>query len=166
MPWVIQLPAQFAKIQSAYWVQRPDISSLFTLLLVYLMNTPVPASLIAIALAIALIIVTIGLIQTVKQIRQAGPNNGLWMLYLSFAAPVILFLFSQWRHVYIERALLPSGAIFCIWLAWVITKTNLAKVVQFSLLGLLAISSMVGIYEHVTYRDFPYGPFKQLDESL
>src|ERR1043165_6318946 len=147
MPWVIQLPAQFAKIQSAYWVQRPDISSLFTLLLVYLINTPVPASLIAIALAIALIIMTIGVMQTIKQIRHAGINHGLWMLYLSFGPPLLLFLFSQWKAVYIERALLPSGAIFCIWLAWTITKTNLANVAKSSLLGLLAICSATGIYE-------------------
>lgn len=166
LPWAIQLPAQFAKIQSAYWVQRPDISSLFTLLLVYLTNTPLPANMIAAALAITLIIVTIGVIQTVKQMRQAGPNSGLWMLYLSFVPALLLFFFSQWRPVYIERALLPSGAIFCIWLAWVITKTNLTKVAQYSLFGLLAIASVLGMYEHVTYRDFPYGPFKQLDASL
>ena len=88
------------------------------------------------------------------------------MLYLSFASPLCLFLFSQWKPVYIERALLPSGAIFCIWLAWVVTRTNLAKIVQYSLLGLLALASVLGIYEHVMYHDFPYGPFKQLDASL
>jgi hypothetical protein len=80
--------------------------------------------------------------------------------------PLLLFLFSQWRAVYIERALLPSGAIFCIWLAWVITKTSLARIAQYSLIGLLGISSIIGIYQHVTYQDFPYGPFQELDHSL
>src|ERR1041385_1248164 len=155
LPWAIQLPAQFAKIQNAYWVQRPGISSLFTLLLVYITNTPLPTNLIALALTITLIIVIIGLIQTIKRTRQTGPNAGLWMLYLSFVPPLLLFLFSQWRPVFIERALLPSGAIFCIWLAWAITKTNLTRAAQYSLFGLLAIVSVLGIYEHITYRDFP-----------
>jgi hypothetical protein len=165
-PWAIQLPAQFSKIQSAYWVERPDISKLFTLILVYVTNTPLPSNLIAGALAIALIVVLIGLMQTLRYTRQTGAREGLWLLYLSFGPPLFLFLFSQWRAVYIERALLPSGAIFCVWLAWVIIKTNLAKAAQYSLLGLLAISSVLGIYQHVTYRDFPYGPFQQLDRSL
>jgi len=165
-PWAIQLPAQFSKIQSAYWVERPDISKMFTLLLVYITNTPLPAELVAGALAIVLIIVSIGLIQTIRNSRQAGGKDGLWLLYLAFAPPILLFLFSQWKSVYVERALLPSGAIFCIWLAWAITKTNLPNVAQYALLGMLGISATLGIYEHVTYHDFPYGPFKQLDLSI
>jgi hypothetical protein len=62
--------------------------------------------------------------------------------------------------------LLPSGAIFCIWLAWVINQTGLPRVAQYSLLGLLSISSVIGIYQHVTYQGFPYGPFQELDRSL
>lgn len=166
LPWAIQLPAQFAKIQSAYWVERPDVSKLFTLLLVYVTNTPLPAYSLAGALAIVLIIISLGLIQTIRQTRHTDRKEGLWLLYLSFAPPLFLFLFSQWRAVYIERALLPSGAVFCIWLAWVITNTNLSRIAQYSLLGLLGISSIIGIYEHLTYRYFPYGPFKQLDASL
>lgn len=166
LPWTIQLPSQFSKIQSAYWVARPDISKLFTLLLVFITNTPLPANFVAAALAIVLIIVIIGFIQTFRYTRQTDSKEGLWLLYLSFAPPLFLFLFSQWRPVYIERALLPSGAFFCVWLAWVVTKTNLSKVVQYALLGLLGISSALGIYQHVTYNDFPYGPFKELDASL
>lgn len=165
-PWAIQLPAQFSKIQSAYWVQRPDISKLFTLLLVYVTNTPLPATLIAVALAVTLIIVMIGFLQTIRYSRQAGANEGLWLLYLSFVPCLLLFLFSQWRSVYIERALLPSGAIFCIWLAWTITKTNLPNFAQYALLGLLGVSAVLGIYQHVTYHDFPYGPFRELDLSI
>ncbi|MGZ9226452.1 MAG: hypothetical protein ACXW4M_12945, partial [Anaerolineales bacterium] len=112
------------------------------------------------------IIVVVGFIQTFQHARQASSTAGRWLLYLSFAPPLFLFLFSQWRSVYIERALLPSGAIFCIWLAWVITKTNLARIAQYALIGLLVISSIIGIYQHVTYQDFPYGPFKELDHSL
>jgi hypothetical protein len=165
-PWAIQLPAQFSKVQSTYWVERPDVSKLFTLILVYVTNTPLPVSLIAGALAVALMVVIIGLIQTLRYTRQTAEKDGLWLLYLSFAPPIFLFLFSQWRAVYIERALVPSGAIFCIWLAWVITKTNLSKVAQYSMLSLLAVSSVLGIYEHIMYREFPYGPFKELDASL
>lgn len=166
LPWGLQLPAQFSKVQSAYWVERPDISKIFTLLIVFVTNTPLPANLTAVVLAIVLIIISIALIQSVRHTRQTLEKEGLWLLYLSFAPPLLLFLFSQWRPVYIERALLPSGAIFCIWLAWVLVRTELSIVVRYSLLGLLMFSSGLGVYQHVTYRDFPYGPYQELDESL
>jgi 4-amino-4-deoxy-L-arabinose transferase-like glycosyltransferase len=165
-PWLVQLPAQFTKVQNSYWVARPDSSKLFTLLLVYITNTPLPASLIAFALAIVLVVMVIGVIQTIRYNRQTNTGTGNWLFYLSFVPPLFLFLFSQWRPVYIERALLPSGAIFCIWLAWVVRNTNLQKPVQYTLLGLLGLSSLLGIYQHLTYRDFPYGPFQALDLSL
>jgi 4-amino-4-deoxy-L-arabinose transferase-like glycosyltransferase len=166
LPWLIQLPSQFAKIQQAYWVERPDISKLLTLLLVYITNTPLPDQLIAAALAVALIIVIIGLLQTVKMARQSDAQSGLWVFYLSFAPPLLLFLFSQWRPVYIERALIASGTVFTIWLAWVLTKTNLSNVTRYTLSALILASFALGIYQHVTYRDFPYGPFKELNLSL
>jgi mannosyltransferase len=165
-PWLVQLPAQFTKVQNSYWVERPDISKLFTLLLVYLTNTPLPAQLIALALVIVLFIVIIGIIQMIRHSRQSSRATGNWLLYLSFGPPLLLFLLSQWRPVYIERALLPSGAIFCIWLAWVIRNTNMQKAVQYTLFGLLSICSILGIYQHLSYRDFPYGPFKGLDLAL
>jgi uncharacterized membrane protein len=165
-PWAIKLPAQFTKVQSSYWVGRPDISKFFTLILVYLTNTPLPAALVAAALFIALIIVSVGFIQTIKESRKSLSKTGLWLLYLSFFPALLLFVFSQWQPVYIERALLPSGAMFCLWLAWVVANTNLSLPLQGVFLGLLAVSSFLGIYQHVTYRDVPYGPFQALGASL
>jgi hypothetical protein len=165
-PWLIELPTQLARIQQAYWVERPDLSKVFTLLLVYITNTPLPGSLIPAALLAVLIIVSIGLLHTVRIARQTKAKGGLWFLYLAFGPPLLLFLFSQWRPVYIERALIASGAIFCIWLAWVLSKTNLSYVAQSSLFGAVVILFSLGIYQHITYRDFPYGPFKELEISL
>jgi uncharacterized membrane protein len=139
-PWLIQLPAQFTKIQNAYWVERPDVSKLFTLLLVYVTNTPLPTKLIAGTFAIVLVIVIIGLLQTMRHTRQAGTKEGLLLFYLSLGPPLLLLLFSQWTPVYIERALLPSGAVFCIWIAWAVTNTKLPHVAQYVLLFLLGLS--------------------------
>jgi hypothetical protein len=111
-------------------------------------------------------IVIVGLIQTIRSTYQTNTREGLWLLYLTFVPALLLFLFSQWVPVYVERALLPSGAVFCIWLAWTINRTKLSRFVQYSLLALLGFASLLGIYQHVTYRDFPYGPFQELDQSL
>jgi len=166
IPWLIELPGQFAKIQQAYWVTRPDLSRLFTLLLVFVTNLPLPNTLLPIALFIALITVTIGFLQTIRTARKDDASEGLWTLYLTFAPPILLFLFSQWRPVYVERALVASGAIFMLWLAWVLTRTKLPRSAVGLLSFLLAVASMMGIYTHLTYKDFPYGPFNELDTYL
>jgi len=166
MPWLIQLPAQLAKVGQGYWVERPDVSRLFTLLIVYVTNSPLPDSWIVIALLISLLVVTLGIVQTARFTRQTKTGDGVWVFYLSFGPPLLLFIFSQWQPVYIERALLASGAIFCVWMAWVISGTGLSTWVRSFLLFLLVIASAMGIYEHVTYRGFPYGPFQELDRSL
>jgi 4-amino-4-deoxy-L-arabinose transferase-like glycosyltransferase len=162
-PWLMQLPSQLAKVDQAYWVAKPGISSLFTLLLVFTTNTPLPGTWILPGLVVAILVLAIGLLET---IRAKDKGNGVWVLYLSFTPPLFLFVFSQWIPVYIERALLPSGAFFCLWLAWIIHRTNLSNMGRGLLLGMLALSFSAGIYQHLAYRGFPYGPFKEMTTFL
>jgi mannosyltransferase len=166
LPWLIQLPAQFAKVSSSYWVTKPDISSLFTLLLVFTTNTPLPKGWILPALTLAILIVVIATKQTLYATSGDGKANGLWTLYLTIAPLFLLFTFSQWIPVYIERVLLPSGAIFCILLAWVIQHTKMSNTGRNLLIGLLTVAYTAGIYQHVTYRGFPYGPFREMTSFL
>jgi hypothetical protein len=117
-------------------------------------------------LVIALMVVIMGIIPMIKTTGVSHTKTGWWLLYLSFVPPLLLFLFSQWQPVYIERALLPSGVMFCIWLAWVVMATKPARFIQYALMIMLSFSAAIGIFQHVTYRDVPYGPFKELGASL
>ena len=167
LPWLIQLPAQLAKIDQAYWVMKPGIDSLFTLLLVFTTNTPLPSEWVMPALILAILIIVFALMQTIRAERSGTfKASNLWVLYLSFAPPAFLFLFSQWKPVYIERALLPSGVFFCIWLAWTIHHTGLSKTGRGIMLAMIAVAFTIGIYQHVTYHGFPYGPFNEIDAYL
>jgi len=47
-----------------------------------------------------------------------------------------------------------------------LSKTELSNLARYALSALLALAFILGIYQHVTYRDFPYGPFRELDASL
>ena len=162
-PWLVQLPAQFAKINQGYWVAKPGIGSFFTLLIVYTTNTPLPNIWVLPALLLASLTVVTAIMQTVRAKASTIKNNGLWILYLSFAPPILLFIFSQWKPVYIERALLPSGLFFCIWLAWTIRYTELSMPGRTILLTMITVAFLTGIYQHITYRNYPYGPFKEID---
>ena len=167
-PWLVNIPAQFAKIQRAYWIERPDLSRFFTLLLEYVSNPTQSFSWTAFALFTALTIFAIGLYQTIRafRINKDGTQDGIFLFYMAFMPPVLLFAFSQKFPVYLERALLPSGVIFCLWLAWVLVRTRVPNQIQFFAMSLVLISSAAGIYQHLTNSNGVYAPFDKMDAFL
>lgn len=168
LPWLLYLPSQFSKVQAAYWVERPGIEKLFTLLLFYLPNLPLPNNLLLPGLMVSTSIISIAAFQTILAKKRASSSldQGLWMAYLAFTPPLLLWLISQFVPIYIERALLPSQAIFCIWLAWAFTETELPKPVQTVAFGLVFIAALTGWIQHVNYAGFPYGPFLTINRRI
>ncbi len=157
-PWLIHIPAQFAKVDQHYWIGRPPVYRLFTLLLYFVTNLPLPGWWLSAGLFIALFVVSIGLWVTIRAVKSKAPNvePALWLLYLSFAPAALLFLFSQWIPVYVERALLPSGTIFCIWLAWVLFEIRPVWPGRPIMAVLILCASSMGLYQHITYTGVPY----------
>lgn len=168
LPWLVQLPAQFSKVNASYWVAKPGIEKIFTLILFYLPHLPLSGIMLPAGLLLAVLILALAVFQTWLEWREKTlvTNRAVWTAYLAFAPPLVLWLISQAVPVYIERALLPAHAMFCIWLAWAFTQTKLPRLIQFSVAGMIAVSAGLGIYQHVTYSGFPYAPYKELDQSL
>ena len=168
LPWLIYLPAQFSKVNTSYWVERPGLEKVFTLLLFYLPHLPLPDKLLLPGLMISTITVALAIFQTnlARKKTLTGLNRGAWLAYLAFIPPLFLWLISQFVPIYIERALLPSHAIFCIWLAWAFTQTEMPRPVQIAGFGMIIIAAVMGIFQHITYAGFPYGPFFTLDERI
>jgi 4-amino-4-deoxy-L-arabinose transferase-like glycosyltransferase len=151
-PWLIQLPAQVSKVTSSFWIEKPGVEKLFTLFLMYLPHLPLSNFLLMAGLLTATLVIALAAFQTYR----ARNANGLWLAYLSFAPPLLLWLVSQVYPLYVERALLPSHAIFCIWLACAFMQTELPRPIQGLALALILASAGMGIFQHVTYRGFPY----------
>jgi hypothetical protein len=168
LPWLVNVPAQVTKINQAYWIERPSPTRLFTLLLFFTTNLPLPNSWLVIGLFIALATTAVALLQTLQASKKKieGWDANLWALYLAFAPPILLFLFSQWKPIYLERALLSSGVMFCIWLAWALFHTTAPRLIQYSMAGIILLASAAGIYYHRIYEGFPYAPYAELDKSF
>jgi 4-amino-4-deoxy-L-arabinose transferase-like glycosyltransferase len=167
-PWLIQLPRQVTKVTANFWVERPGIEKIFTLILFYLPHLPLPNSLLLPGLLIATLTIALAIFQTVitRKKESEAANKILWLGYLAFMPPILLWSVSQFVPVYIERALLPSHAIFCVWLAAAFKQTKLPRAIQILTSLLIVTSSVTGIYQHLTYKGFPYGPYKALNESV
>lgn len=168
LPWLIHLPAQLSKVNTNYWVEKPGIEKIFTLILFYLPNLPLSNLLLVVGLLLAVFVVTLAFFQTYLATKNKiqNTNHGLWLAYLSFTPPLLLWTISQFVPVYIERALLPSHAIFCIWLAWSLTETKAPRFIQSLAMIMILASATIGFYQHITYKGFPYGQFNEINSSI
>lgn len=167
-PWLIQLPAQLSKVTSNFWIEKPGFEKFFTLFLIYLPHLPLPNNLLLPGLLLATLTMALAVFQTYRVHKECPQKaeNALWLAYLSFTPPLLLWMTSQISPMYVERALLPSHAIFCIWLAWAFTQTRLPRPIQLLAFGLILSSAGIGFYQHITYKGFPYGPYAALNQSI
>ncbi|MHB8088031.1 MAG: glycosyltransferase family 39 protein [Anaerolineaceae bacterium] len=168
IPWLIHLPAQFAKIQHHYWIERPTLAVLINLLLRYTTNLPLPDQWMLPALLIAFLSIALAVLQTLRMFRlkTQGYKIGLWLAWLSFAPPLFLWLFSQWTPVYVDRALLASQAIFCTWLAWVLLNTSMPKVIQWTMTVILVVGVGLGLSQLATNNGYGYDPLKKVEAII
>ena len=96
LPWLIHLPAQFAKVDQSYWIAKPGLYRLFTLLLIFVVNLPLPTSWLALGLFVTLFVIAIAIWQTIRaSFRKTGGHSGWYLdaLFSFFPArgPVSLF---------------------------------------------------------------------------
>jgi mannosyltransferase len=168
LPWLVNIPAQFANIENGYWVARPSFSKIFTLFLVYVVNLPIRNDWLPLALSCTILIIFLATFQTIIAFRKRLPTarRGLWLAYLTFTPPAISFLVSQWIPVYLERSFLASGVMFWLWIAWALDATGLPRFMKSGISFAVIIAITMGLVSHVTYNGPPYGPYDQLDKSL
>ncbi len=168
LPWLIQLPSQMARVSWAYWIPRPELIELVRTLLVFTTGLPLPDWGLSIALFLAILIVTAGLWTTLRALRRAKPagRRAVWLLGLSGGPVVLMFLISQIQPVYLDRAMLPAGVMFVIWLAWTIEESAVAATARRGILVATGFAFVLGLGSFYVYRGFPYAPFDEVNRFL
>ena len=160
LPWGIHLPSQLAKIGSFYWVARPGLDRIFSLFLYYVTSLPLQDKFLIPGLFVSTVVITLSIFYGIKSFIKDAPGGfgAAWLLYLAFSPPALLWLISQFFPVYIERALLPSHLAFCGWVGWVLVHSQPSRLIRNTILSLIILASINGVYHHVTYQGFPYYP--------
>jgi uncharacterized membrane protein len=176
VPWLLVVPSQFGKIQQAYWVEQPGIAQLIQTLLVFHFaydNQSLPGWLLPPALFFSILIVAIVALDLVRQCRPRHarlltpdsclptPRVASLLLSLTVVPVLLVFLISQWRPVYIVRALLPSALAYYGLVAAVIVARRLPRPVKWGLLLPSALIVVASLWNHYTYAQFPRAPFDQ-----
>jgi mannosyltransferase len=170
LPWLIFLPSQFGKIEQAYWVPPPTLTTLIQTLLVFAFdfdNASPPAALLPILLFGAVLILGLIVFEIARRARMLDQKarRGLCFVVAMAIGPIaILFAISQWHSVYITRALMPAFLWCALLVGWTIARMPhpVGRVAAFAI-GAIALVTLPAYY---TYAGFPRSPFEQVDQAL
>jgi mannosyltransferase len=162
LPTLGLLIGQIQNTQS-YWIAAPDIAKFFTVLVSFTTGLPLPGVSLFVGLTIAVFLLVFAVWKTIKFNKNYA---GFWFIYLAFVPGILMFLFSLWKPVFVERALLASASFFLFWLYWAIFEVNSSRFMRQVMLAVFLIASGIGIFHHLSYQEFPYAPFKSLIRSV
>ncbi|MCC7447068.1 MAG: glycosyltransferase family 39 protein [Anaerolineae bacterium] len=169
LPWLVNLPSQFSKIGN-YWIKRPTLAQPFLTLWSYtfadleVRDTAV-VTITLIAFAILLTFLIYRVLVALRRRQRDWESLGL-ALWLVIAPITLMWLISQWQPVYLTRALLPSGLLFYVVVAWLFTRARLPRPILGVIAVPLLISVGLGLYLHYMWVTFPRPPFDQADSYI
>ena len=168
LPWGLQLPAQVAKVERAYWITRPTLVDLVQTVLAFISGLPIEENWLPAALFCALLVIVLASVQTFRAVRKRDPDSEkvIWVLYLSAAPVLLLFLVSQFRPLFVVRGLVPSGVLFLLWLAWSFTPRRAWSLESVITAASISLAFAIGLISHENYRGFPYAPFESVDDYI
>jgi len=122
-----------------------------------------PAVLTLAALVAALVMLVFLLLQVfmaLRRPRHADRASLLFVLWLFIAPIAFMWLVSQIRSIYLERALLPSALMLYVALGWLFTRGGLPRPI-IRMVAVLGIAlAIVTLYTHYTWNTFPNSPFQ------
>lgn len=168
LPWLVSIPSQVARVHGTYWIAVPGPAELVNTYMTFVSGLPLPDLVLPLALFTGVLIGIIAALANFRGLREGseGSRRALWLAYLAFAPVALMLVVSQFLPIYIHRAMLGSGVMFAIWLAWSLQTPSLEPLWRRTAVGALALATLIGLIGYYTYRGFPYAPFVGIAKHL
>ena len=158
-PWLVGvLPGQVGFVGRGYWLAPPGAEEVVraVMLPVLTFYEPAPFWLLGLGFFTSLLLLILLILRAWRTRSRAT-----WFLLLCWMPVLLLLLISQWRPVYLERALLPSALFYLVAVGWLLTRGGLPRPLRLGLTALLAVSMVGSLGMHYTYAGFPRPPFQE-----
>lgn len=164
IPWLVFLPAQLDKIQTAFWTPKPGFVEVFQAILMMTVNLPLPDNLMLIGSILGISAFVLSLFTLFRSRLDSAPK--LFFTVWLFLAPCMLFVVSYlMRPVFVTRGFLIAVYGFLAISGVAITHAP-NKVVQWGLVALFVGSSLIGLYSTITQSEFPRSPFVEVGTAI
>lgn len=170
-PWLLfVLPSQLSRATDIYWVAVPTLANvLLTIRSFFTANYfyTTPTSIIGLGLGLILtILLFVQVIIRLPKRPKPEQSNMRYILWLLIMPIALLWLFSQWKPLYLDRALIPSAMMLYVALGWFFTRGGLPKVITIFMVVLWLGAAGIGLYYQYTWATLPKSPFREMTASI
>lgn len=167
LPWLGFLPGQLEKVARAFWTTPPGPAELVRTAIVFHFHLPLPATLVGpVALVSLLLVVIIAVEARRRWLGHSEERAALLALGVLVVAPIaLMFLVSQVRPVYVERAVMVSSAMYYLLLTTALRWLPI-RPLAWGLGSLLATGIVLANLYQYSYQEFPRSPFREVAQYL
>ncbi|MBI2886147.1 MAG: glycosyltransferase family 39 protein [Chloroflexi bacterium] len=167
LPWLVYLPGQVEKVTRAFWIPTPGPTELVRTAIVFHFHLPLPAGWLGPAAFLSLLLVTVTAVELRRRwLAALGERAGLLALLVLALAPLaLIYLVSQVRPIYVERAALAAAAAYYLLLAAALRWLPL-RPVAWALGALLLLGMLVANVYQWQYQSFPRSPLGEVARYL
>ena len=108
LPWLIKIPGQIDKIQTAFWTPRPGLIEIFQSVLLFNATLPLPQPWLLICAILSVQILVLVWFEVIRGIKTG--SNLLLLIGFAILPPLLLFLVSYLiRPVFVTRGFLAAS---------------------------------------------------------
>jgi len=157
LPWLLVVPGQIAKIQSAFWTPRPGLLEVIQAIFVFHAWLPLPEAWLPLGLAVSLLGLALTAYLSVRGVLRASGDRML--LTLIVGPPTLLFVASYlMRPLFVPRAFLLSLLAYLVLAGRAIAEAR-PRILAMLLAGAFILSSIIGVSALLSHDTFPRSPF-------
>lgn len=163
LPWLMMIPGQITKIQTAFYTPRPEFLEVLQALLQYSMFLPVTGAVLVIASLLTVQSMVIVALETWKM--RKTPGVGL-LVTVWLGLPILLFIVSYgMRPIFVPRGFIFSMLAYAVLAGWIIAKRWKTFVGPFLLIASLS-ATLLTLPSLYTFSAFPRSPIQAATQYL
>jgi mannosyltransferase len=165
LPWLVFLPGQMQKIQTAFWTPRPGLAEIVQAVILLTYGLPAQSKIFFyIGAVISLEIFILVLIRSFEEMKSLP--NILLLYVMTLIPPLLLFITSYiTRPIFIIRGFIPAQLVF-LGLAGTVTAIDWKKKVGILIAALVIINSIISLPMFYSFNQFPRSLFRDASEKL
>lgn len=164
LPWLIFVPLQVVKIQTAFWTPQPGLREILQTIIVFHTNLPLPDWFIPIALFTSLLAVALVFFEIAK---IAKGNRIIHSLLMVTLVPGLLLFIASYlmRPLFVPRAILFSSLAYYVLAGRVVSDID-NRVIASALCLLILLPALIGLPALYSFESFPRSPFQASADDL
>jgi len=163
--WMVMVPGQIQKIQTAFWTPRPGLVEVIQAIMLLTYHLPAQSEIyFFLGAVISIEIFFLVIIRGIKQIQDE--RNFILLFVMVFMPPFLLFITSYLiRPVFVIRGFLPAQLVF-LGLAGAVAAIDWKKKIGVVIALLIAINSLLSLPFLYSYNKFPRSPFREASQII